>query len=129
MKSSYTGYIIVYRGMTVYFGGDTAYDRELFVETAERFPGIDVALMPVSPIHPREYSGARHTDPAEALLAFRDLEAKWLIPMHYDTFQESLDTLGEAMTLMKHEMKRGGFSSEEVVIIDIGEQYLFPVQP
>ncbi|MGH7328877.1 MAG: MBL fold metallo-hydrolase, partial [Polyangiaceae bacterium] len=60
MKTSYTGYVLEYHGMTVYYGGDTAFNRADFVETSERFPSIDLALLPIGPIEPRAIMEAMH---------------------------------------------------------------------
>ena len=69
MDKSFAGYIIEYNGITVYFGGDTGYDSEtlIFKETGLKFCDIELAILPIAPIHPREYSGGRHTDPADAI--------------------------------------------------------------
>jgi L-ascorbate metabolism protein UlaG (beta-lactamase superfamily) len=122
MDSSATGYIIDYRGMRVYFGGDTGYDDSLFVRTGRRYPGIDVALLPIAPIHPREYSAGRHTDPAGALHIARDLGAKTMIPMHYDTFQESLDRPGEARELADSLASVQNGRTPRMLVPRIGEQ-------
>ena len=122
MTSSYSGYIIEYNGITVYFSGDTAYDSTLFSLTADKFPAIDLALLPVAPIHPREYSQERHTDPLQAIQIMKDLGAERLIPIHYDTFPESLDTLGEAGAVLKTEMQKQNLSDDQVVIMYIGQQ-------
>ncbi len=122
MKTSYTGYVIEYKGITVYFGGDTGYDANTFTETATLFDKIDLTILPIAPIHPREYSRLRHTDPADALKIYRELKSTWLIPMHYDTFSESYDKPGEAVMLMEEETRKMGLTFSEVIILDIGEQ-------
>lgn len=124
LPRAFTSYIIEYNGITVYFGGDTGYDSTttIFKETAQRFPQIDLAILPIAPIHPREYSSIRHTDPHDALLVGKELRAKRIIPMHYDTFAEAYDTLGEAEQLMKQEMLKNNLTKEEVIILKIGEQ-------
>ena len=124
LPRAFTSYIIEYNGITVYFGGDTGYESTttIFKETAQRFPNIDVAILPIAPIHPREYSYIRHTDPHDALLVTKELKAKRMIPMHYDTFAEAYDTLGEAEQLMKQEMLKNNLTHEEVIVFNIGEQ-------
>ena len=128
MNTSYTGYMIEYNGKTVYFSGDTGYDPDFFVETGKRFPNVDLAFFPLAPIHPRDYSYVRHTDPKDAIRAFQDLGAKVMTPMHYSTFQENLDTLGEARFLLEEEMKLKNLTQDDVVILDIGEQYLYKIK-
>ncbi len=125
MKTSYTGYLIEYNGIRVHFAGDTAYDPDLFVSIGERFPDIDLTLVPVAPIHPRDYSKARHTDPVEAIQIFQDLKADFLTPIHFDTFPESADTLGEAASIMRKEMSVKGLSDDQVVILRHGERHMY----
>jgi L-ascorbate metabolism protein UlaG (beta-lactamase superfamily) len=125
MKTSYTGYIIEYNDITIYFGGDTGYNPTYFIETGQRFPGIDLALLPIAPIHPREYSWERHTDPEAAIKISQELGAKRLLPIHYDTFPESLDTLGEATATLWVEMEKQNLTSDQVAILEIGEQRVF----
>ena len=125
MKTSYTGYVIEYKSIKVYFGGDTGYNNTFFKETGKRFPEIDLALLPIAPIHPREYSWKRHADPKSAIRISRELGAKRLMPIHYDTFPESIDTLGEATATLKAEMDKENLTSDQVAILSIGEQRIF----
>jgi L-ascorbate metabolism protein UlaG (beta-lactamase superfamily) len=125
MTESFTGYVIEYHGMKVYFGGDTAYDQKLFVETALRFPGIDVALLPIGPIQPRELMRRFHTDPAEALQAFFDLGAKHMVPIHYDTFVNSTDEPGDALRELNAAKKRWDLENRDVATLAIGERRVF----
>src|SRR5690606_26103988 len=96
-RESFTGYVIEHDGLKVYFGGDTAYDQRLFVETAARYPDIDVALLPIAPIEPRDFMRRTHLDPDEAVRAFIDLGAKRMVPIHYGTFINSTDAPGDAL--------------------------------
>jgi len=91
MKSTFTGYVFEYHGLTVYFGGDTAYDGERFRATRARFPAIDLAILPIGPIHPRGTMEATHVDPAESVQAFLDLGARVMVPIHYATLVNSFD--------------------------------------
>lgn len=125
MKEGFSGYVIEYHGLKVYFGGDTAYDQRLFVETGERFPNLDLALLPIGPIEPHEIMGRFHTDPAEALQAFFDLGAKRLVPVHYDTFVNSTDEVGDALKQLDAAKKKWDLGPREVVPVAIGERRVF----
>ena len=125
MNTSYTGYVIEYRGQTVYFGGDTAYAENAFRRTRARFPHIDLAILPIAPIKPRDFMCRFHVDPKEALAAFRNLGARWMLPVHYDTFVNSLDEVGEAPRELRRQMRARGLTSREVAILDFGEQRVF----
>ncbi len=122
MKTSFTGWVFEYHGMTVYFGGDTAYVEANFKKTAARFPHIDVALLPIAPIHPRSFMKRTHVDPKEAVQAFVDLGAKVMIPIHFDTFVNSEDEPGEARRVLEGVMKERGLGADRVQILAIGEQ-------
>jgi N-acyl-phosphatidylethanolamine-hydrolysing phospholipase D len=121
MKTSFTGYVVEHDGLTVYFGGDTAYDKAKFRAAGARFPHIDVALLPIAPIHPRDFMKRVHMDPGEALDAFQDLGAKTMVAMHYETMVNSVDQSGEARTVLAEEAARRGLA-ERVIALRIGEQ-------
>lgn len=120
LTASYTGYVIEYAGRTVYFGGDTALTRG-FARTAARFPKIDVAILPIAPIHPRDFMCRSHVSPDEAVQAFLDLRARYLVPMHYDTFVNSFDEVGEAPRELRRAAHAKGIE-KSVVLLQIGEQ-------
>ena len=86
----YTGYVIQYKGKTLYFAGDTGYRDSLFTQIGQRFP-IDVALLPIGPIEPREMMSRVHLDPQRAVQAFGELNARLMIPIHHRTFVQGLE--------------------------------------
>jgi len=112
--------------MKVYFGGDSAYDQKNFVETAGRFPKLDVALIPIAPIEPRELMRRTHMDPREALQAFIDLGAARMVPIHYDTFVNSTDQPGDALAALAAAQKAQYLGPGRVVTpLAIGERRVF----
>ena len=123
MDHSYTGYVIEYRGVTVYFGGDSAYG-EHYRETARRFPHIDLALLPIAPIEPRGFMKRSHMDPREALQAYRDLHARWMVPIHFDTFVNSADEVGQAPRELLR-VANAEHVRDHVALLAIGEQRVF----
>jgi L-ascorbate metabolism protein UlaG (beta-lactamase superfamily) len=72
-------------GSRVYHAGDSAYGS-FFAEIGSRFPGIDVAMLPVGAYAPRWLMGNMHMDPEEAVQAARDVGAQAMVPMHWGTF-------------------------------------------
>ena len=66
---AFSGYVVEYHGKSVYFGGDTAYAKDMFDATRARFPSLDLAILPISPIHPRDFMKRTHVDPEEAIRA------------------------------------------------------------
>ncbi len=84
----YTGYIIEYKGITVFFAGDTGYHEEYF-RNLKRDYKIDVALIPVGPAGGFTSGGignAVHVNPYGALQIYRDCGARYMIPIHHSTF-------------------------------------------
>lgn len=88
-RDAHTGYVIQYGPLTVFFAGDTGYHPRWFKEVARHFD-IDVALIPVGPAaRPGWFHALRkhvHASPAEAMAIFDDLDAQWMVPIHYGTF-------------------------------------------
>lgn len=117
----YTGYVIEYRGKTVFVSGDTGYDQDIFKEIGRRFT-IDVALLPIAPIEPREFMQRVHTDPKEALQIFEDLGARLMIPIHHRTFYQGLEPrITYAQELLEQLVEERAIQ-QKVYIIKIGEQ-------
>ncbi|HSC87475.1 MAG TPA: MBL fold metallo-hydrolase [Polyangiaceae bacterium] len=129
MTQSFTGYVIEYAGLTVYFGGDTARSDWMFHATGRRFPRIDLALLPIAPIHPRDFMCHTHVDPAEALDLFRDLGARYMMAVHYDTFFNSLDEFGEAPRTLRALLPARGLTENDVAILEPGGQRVFIGRP
>lgn len=121
--NSYTGYIIEYSGITIYFAGDTGYNTEIFKKLGNKFK-IDLALIPIGPCADCKNCGTEnHVFPADALMIFKDLKAKFMIPIHYGTLRfaqaepfEPLPVLEELITIEN--------LKDKVKILKIGEQII-----
>ncbi|MEI6715025.1 MAG: MBL fold metallo-hydrolase [Verrucomicrobiota bacterium] len=86
------GYILEVGGRVIYHCGDTAY-FEGFREIGRRYQ-IDVALLPIGAYEPPSLRPV-HMNPEEALMAFQELGAKLMVPMHYGTFRLSYEPMDE----------------------------------
>jgi L-ascorbate metabolism protein UlaG (beta-lactamase superfamily) len=120
-RRAFTGYVVEYHGIAVYFGGDTAYNSRHFRATRARFPNLSLALLPICPNAPRDFMARTHIDPAQALDAFTLLGATHMVPIHFDTFINSDDAIGacpKELARLTHE--RG--LDQQVAILRIGEQ-------
>jgi len=117
----YAGYVIQYKEKTVYFAGDTGYRDSLFTRIGERFR-IDVALLPIAPLEPREFMSRVHLDPQRAVQAFAGLHAKLMIPIHHRTFSQGLESsvmqAQEELEKIVSDVRLQG----KVYIMKIGEQ-------
>jgi L-ascorbate metabolism protein UlaG (beta-lactamase superfamily) len=91
--SLWSSWMIHTENVNIYFAGDSAYGPH-FKEIGEKYPSIDLVLMPIGPTSEHENKHKdQHVDAPEAVDAFIDLGAHCFMPMHYGTFFLSKDTL------------------------------------
>ena len=121
-SNAFTGFIIQYKDVTVYFSGDTGYDKDFFKYLGEHYD-IDMEFIPIGPCQDCEevHKKNRHVYPKGALMILEDTKAKLMVPIHYGTVKELSDPnkpkyVLEEMLLNKAELK------SRVKILNIGEQ-------
>jgi L-ascorbate metabolism protein UlaG (beta-lactamase superfamily) len=120
MSKSFTGYVIEYHGLSVFFGGDTSYDGRDFKLEGQRFPHLDLAILPIAPIHPSPRMRLMHMNPDEALDAFQDLGASRMVPIHFDTLRSG-DGPGEARERLVSLARARGVG-DRVQVLRVGER-------
>jgi L-ascorbate metabolism protein UlaG (beta-lactamase superfamily) len=123
-NTGYTGYVVEYRGTTLFIAGDTGYNDEFFKEVGRRFR-IDVAFIPIAPIQPRAFMSRIHVDPAGALQIFEDLGARVMVPMHFRTFFQGLDPTPDYPLELLDQAARERNAQDRIVILRVGEQRVF----
>lgn len=94
------GFVIQGGGKTIYFGGDSGYGSH-FGDVGKVFPTIDYFIGGIGAYKPEFFMGQSHTSPTDAVQAFEDTGAKWMIPMHYGTFDLSDEPLGDPIRVLK----------------------------
>jgi len=106
-------------GKALYFAGDTGYNGH-FQEIREQMGPVDVALLPIGAYDPAYLMQPSHLNPEEAWRAFRDLEARTLVPMHFGTFDLSDEPRGEPLRrLLAAEAEDGAPGA--IRPLDVGE--------
>jgi len=103
MHRGYGGYVLRANAQSIYHAGDTAY-FDGFHEIGDRLRP-EVALLPIGAYHPASYR-AVHASPEDAVQAFLDLEARWMVPMHYGSFRLSQEPVDEPLQRLKLEARR-----------------------
>ena len=88
----YGGFVLEHQGRRIYHAGDSAY-FDGFKEIGRALKP-EIALLPIGAYFPDSFRHV-HMGPDEALHAFRDLGARWLVPMHFGTFKLSFEPLDE----------------------------------
>ena len=109
-------------GLTIYHSGDTAYFPG-FREIGARLQP-DLALLPVGAYFPDSYR-AVHTSPEEAVRAFLETGARWMVPMHYGTFRLGREPMDEPPRRLEAEATRLGIG-HRVRIVAEGETMRLP---
>lgn len=79
------GWVVRKGGRSAYYVGDTGYSAD-FRAIGERFPGLELALVPVGAYEPREFMKDQHVNPAEAVQIHRDVGARHSLGIHWGTF-------------------------------------------
>jgi len=111
-------YLIELHGKTIFFAGDTGYGPQ-FREIGAAWD-IDAALLPVGLATPDFLFGKTHLNPEKALRAFRDLQARIMIPIHYGTFRTVLEKPDYPLQELRRQIARYDMG-EKVKILRPGE--------
>jgi L-ascorbate metabolism protein UlaG (beta-lactamase superfamily) len=109
----YGGYVLKSGKHSVYHAGDTAYFAG-FREIGKRL-SPELALLPIGAYNPATFRNV-HTNPADATHAFLDLNARWMVPMHYGTFRLSHEPVEEPLQLLEQEARAAGIEDRVVVL-------------
>ncbi|MCP4670886.1 MAG: metal-dependent hydrolase, partial [Desulfobacula sp.] len=117
-KVLWGSFLIKTKSTSIYFGGDSAYSNH-FQDIGNLIGGVDIAILPIAAYAPRWFMKSSHINPEEALQAFKDLQAKRFIPMHFGTFDLSDEPMGEPAKLLSSLS-----GSENVTFLDIGKKEL-----
>lgn len=117
----YGGFVLEHQGRKIYHAGDSAY-FDGFTEIGKRI-GPDVALLPIGAYHPESFRHV-HMGPDEAMKAFRDMHARWLVPMHYGTFRLAFEEMDEPPRWLTQLAKEQGLT-KKVKILAEGVPTLF----
>ncbi len=105
------GYVIETPEATIYFGGDSGYGRH-YAEAGELFPKIDYFLVGIGAYEPRWFMEPNHNNPSDAVKAFVDSRARFLIPMHYGTFDLSDEPPSQPLKFLMHEAEARGVTDK-----------------
>ena len=124
LHRGYGGYVLRAGEASVYHSGDTAYFPG-FAEIGARLRP-EIALLPIGAYSPDSFRSV-HTSPEDALRAFEDLGARWMIPMHYGTFRLSGEPMEEPPVRLLESARLIGVVGQ-VRVLEEGRTALFPVQ-
>lgn len=107
-----------------FFAGDTGYFHG-FSEFGRKFGPIDIAMLPIGAYAPRWFMRYSHMGPDEAYRAFGELRARWMVPMHWGTFDLTNEPVDQAPKELKNVIRSSGGDPRSVRLMAIGERWKF----
>ena len=88
-RTLWCGYVIECGKKIFYFVGDTGYNEIDFKQIGERWPSIDLSLIPIGAYAPKRLMQPIHVCPKEAVQIHLDVHSKLSLAMHWHTFSLS----------------------------------------
>ena len=104
----------------IFFAGDTAY-APFFRDIRERLGPIDLALLPIGAYEPRWFMRSVHMNPAEAVQAHVDLDARQSIGVHFGTFQMTTEGIDEPLRALEAARDALGIAPSRFSTLGFGE--------
>ena len=114
----YNGYLIERRGRRIIFAGDTALTENF--ATLRRKGPIDVAIMPISAYNPWIQS---HGTPEQAVQMANAAGARFVVPVHHQTFRLSFEPLREPIERFEAALSE---TPERIALREIGQTFVLP---
>lgn len=112
---------LAWSDFTAWFGGDTGYNDQQFVEIGERLGPIDFAVIPIGAYRPRWFMKVVHVDPAEAVLIHQDIGATQSMGIHWGAFILSAEEADEPPRALAEAMAQSNQAVERFDVFAVGE--------
>ncbi len=110
------------QGLKLFHAGDTGLGPH-FQEIHRRFGAPDLAMLPIGAYEPRWFMKDMHMNPAEAVEAFKVLQAKRAVGMHLATFQLTDEAWDQPVKDLTEALRAQKVSEELFFAPRIGESF------
>jgi N-acyl-phosphatidylethanolamine-hydrolysing phospholipase D len=121
----WAGFLLISPELQVFIGGDSGFFIG-YREIGRKYPHIDYALLPLTAYQPRWFMHYAHMDALETLDAFKDLNAKTLIPTQWGAFRLGNEPVGYPAIDLTRRIKEKNLDPASVMILDLGEIVVVP---
>jgi N-acyl-phosphatidylethanolamine-hydrolysing phospholipase D len=125
-QSLWGGWAVDIDGFNSWFAGDTGYNAEYFRDIGTHLGPFRLAMIPIGAYAPRYFMQSAHIDPAQAVDIHLEVGAEQSLPIHWGTFQLTIEPILEPPQLLTEEMRRRGLPLEQFRPLKIGETLVLP---
>ncbi len=119
-KTLWCSWIILGKERKLYFCGDSGMFPG-FKEAGRTFGPFDLVLLPIGGYAPRDVFHSLYMNPEESLRAFKDLQGKKMLAIHWGTFRISDEPVDEPPERLRKAMADEGLDTSTVWIPRLGE--------
>jgi L-ascorbate metabolism protein UlaG (beta-lactamase superfamily) len=119
-RALWGGFLIEIGAQRILHAGDSGYGPH-FSEIATRLGPIDLALVPIGAYDPRWFMKDIHMNPAEAVQAHLDLQARQSIAMHFGTFQLTAEGIDDPVRELAQALAERRVPAERFRAVEVGE--------
>lgn len=120
-ESLWGGWAVDIDGFMSWFAGDTGYNESYFKDIGERLGPFRLAMIPIGAYAPRYFMQSVHIDPAQAVDIHLEVKAQQSLPIHWGTFQLTIEPVLEPRQLLVEEMKQRDLPLEQFRPAKIGD--------
>ena len=114
----YNGYLIERNGRRIIFGGDTAMTDDF--QQLRSYGSVDLAIMSIGCYNPWIRT---HCNPEQAVQMANDAGAKFIMPVHHQTFRLSFEPFREPIERFEAALRD---QPERIALCEIGETFVLP---
>ena len=120
-EKGHCAYIIEYKGVSIYYSGDSSYEKELFKFIKENY-NLDLAIINIIYCDGcKEINQSKsHLYPMGAVKIYEETGAEFMIPAHFGTFTD----VNKQIKVLKSMMHTDTGKKTKIKILNLGEQVI-----
>jgi L-ascorbate metabolism protein UlaG (beta-lactamase superfamily) len=126
-KRLWCGFVVEAGEACIYFAGDTGAGPHIEA-TAQHFPNIDLAILPIGAYLPEWFMGEVHMSPGEAVTAHMTLDARVSVGCHFGTFALADDGEDQPLEDLQRALQHTNLRGTEFWTLGSGEGRDVPVR-
>ncbi len=123
-KTLWGSYGIAIGNRKIYFSGDAGYSPH-FKAIAQQWGQPDLAFLPIGSYLPAWFMQENHMNPADAVHAHQDLQAKHSIGIHFGTFQLSDEAIDQPLKDLQQAKAKHALADDAFITLDIGQTKVY----